>query len=527
MTRADKHAIEQGAYFDPEQADKVVRFAEKYICPQFVKGQFQLLPWQRDWLRTLYGSRNADGTRRFKRAVLHVAKKNGKTLLVSIVAAYELFCSEQPSPLVVSASTSRENAGQVFKELANSIRRNEALKARARIVASQKRLFLDAKNAEFRAASCDAGSAEGLNLSACIVDEAHAHRSEKLYRSLEYSTIARPDASLIVISTAGNDLNHFYYDLYTKAKRVLSGEDLDTGFFATVFEIPEGQDVEDPSNWKLANPSIGVSFTKEAFKKDLDAAKVNTADWLSFQRYRLNKWVCGSDESFLDVLKWDACKRPVTQDTLAKCPVFLSVDLSQSVDPTSITAVFVLDDKHFHTQSWAFVAEDGVRRREKSNLPRYQQFIADGVMTMTPGDMIDTTAVKAKVLQLTRQYHVIGVVFDQYSAFTLANEIGQEGVTVWRSPQSFKYMSSPMKELNQAVLEQRISHDGNAWLRWCMQNVRTEQDSYGNIRPHRERSKDHIDGAVALIMAFGMALQQTSKVVERKSVYDEKPIFML
>lgn len=526
-TKADTQAINQGAYFDQEQADKVVRFAEKYIAPQFIKGKFNLLPWQADWLRTLYGWRNKDGSRRFKKALLHVAKKNGKTLLVSIIAAYELFCSEQPSPLVVSASTSRENAGQVFKELQSSIKRNTTLDKMARIVASSKRIFFDKKNGEYRAISVDAGSAEGLNLSACIVDEAHAHRSDKLYRSLEYSTIARPDASLITISTAGNDLNHFYYDLYLKAKRVISGEDLDPNFFATVFEIPENLDIENPKNWHLANPSLGTSFSEGSFKADLDAAKVDTSSWLSFQRYRLNRWTSGSDESWLDVLKWDACKATIAPETLAKAPCWLAVDLSQTVDPTSITAVWHLSDKRYHVQSWAFVAEDGVRRREKSNLPQYRQFMADGFMVMSQGDMIDTNLVKAKVIDLTKRFNVKSVTFDQYSAFVLANEIGAEGITVFRSPQSFRYMSAPMKELNQAVLEQRISHDGNSWLRWCVQNVRTETDSYGNVRPHRERSKDHIDGAVAAIMAFGQAMQATAQQSVRKSVYDDRGVFSL
>src|SRR4051812_40016414 len=129
MTKGDQLALKQGCYFDDEQADNVIRFAERYICPQFVKGEFRLLDWQKTWLRNLYAWRNKDGTRRYRRAILHVSKKQGKTLLCSIVCLYELYCSEQPSPLVVSASTSRENAGKVFKELANSIRRNDKMAA--------------------------------------------------------------------------------------------------------------------------------------------------------------------------------------------------------------------------------------------------------------------------------------------------------------------------------------------------------------------------------------------------------------
>ena len=48
---------------------------------------------------------------------------------------------------------------------------------------------------------------------------------------------------------------------------------------------------------------------------------------------------------------------------------------------------------------WAWVAEAGRPRAQKSNLVKYQQFVAEGSMTVTPGDVIDKTAV-LKFLEL-------------------------------------------------------------------------------------------------------------------------------
>src|SRR4051812_42313983 len=113
-TAADRLAISQGCYWDEAQADRVVKFAETYFAPQFVGGRFRLLPWQAAWLRQLYGWRLSDGRRRWRRALLTVSKKNGKSLLCSIVALYESVAAGVPSPLVVSASTTRENARQIY-----------------------------------------------------------------------------------------------------------------------------------------------------------------------------------------------------------------------------------------------------------------------------------------------------------------------------------------------------------------------------------------------------------------------------
>src|SRR4051812_20242497 len=182
--------MDENSVWDEEQANRICTFAEKYYKPQFIAGTFSLLPWQRQWLRSLYGWRNKDGSRKWRKAFLTVAKKNGKNLLSSIVCLYELLASNTPSPLVISASTTRENARQIFDELKNSVNRNTKLKSICKALPSSRVIRVATKNAEFRSVSNDSGNVEGLNASLIICDEVHAWQNDKLYRAVEYSTIA-------------------------------------------------------------------------------------------------------------------------------------------------------------------------------------------------------------------------------------------------------------------------------------------------------------------------------------------------
>jgi phage terminase large subunit-like protein len=68
-TEADRRAIAAGYYWDQEQADRVIRFAERYIQPKFTAGDFRLFEWQRRTLMRLYGWRAPDGSRRWRRAL--------------------------------------------------------------------------------------------------------------------------------------------------------------------------------------------------------------------------------------------------------------------------------------------------------------------------------------------------------------------------------------------------------------------------------------------------------------------------
>lgn len=76
-TKADQKAIDQGCYWDQDAADKIINFAETVFQSQFLKKKIRLLEWQTRFLQSIYAWRNQDGSRRFRSANLHIAKKNG------------------------------------------------------------------------------------------------------------------------------------------------------------------------------------------------------------------------------------------------------------------------------------------------------------------------------------------------------------------------------------------------------------------------------------------------------------------
>ncbi len=518
-TAADRAAIQAGCYFDWNAAERVVRFAEKYVANRYAgDGDFRLFEWQRRFLMSLYGWRNADGSRRFRTAILHVPKKNGKTLLVSIIAAYELLGAVQPSPLVCSASTTKDNAKQVFENLTSTINRrgNASLKRVARPVPNEKLIRVPTRDGEYRALSSDAPNAEGLNCSAVIVDEAHAHRSAGLYRTLEYSTIARPDGLMVIISTAGDDPTHWYFGLVKRGRNILEGTDTDPTFYAEIYEAdPTKDDLEAPSTWAKCNPSLDQypGFTTARFAADLRRAKQTTGDWLSFQRYRLNIFIRSEEACWIDLSVWDRCRADPfpTDDELKRCKLWLGLDGSQRIDPTSLSAVWSLPGRRFAVRSHAFVAEGGVREREKSNLPRYAQFVAGGVMTITPGDLMDKEAVRAAILKYVADgYRLESLVMDANGLWVFGNDLeAQEGIRTFRMPQTHRYYAKPMKEFQIAAAEGRLLQDGNEWLRWCVNSVRVDVNRYDESRPSKAKSADHIDGAISTLMPFSLALQAT------------------
>ncbi|QEL18538.1 terminase large subunit [Limnoglobus roseus] len=512
-TAADRKALEAGCFWDAAAAERVIRFVEKYVTSRFIEGELRLFEWQVRFLQSLYGWRSADGTRRFKTALLHVPKKNGKTLLVSAIAAYELFGAVQPKPLVVSASTTLKNAEQVFDNLKSTVNKkgNEKLKAISNPVPSENLIEVPKREGEYKALSSDEGGSEGLNCSCVIVDEAHKHKSPALFNTLEYATLARPDGILIIISTAGDDLTHWYYGYVRRGRNLLEGKDLDPTFYAELYEAKETDNLEDPAVWKRANPSLDLydGYTSERFASTLATAKKDTAAWLNFVRYRLNIFCRSEDAVWIQLAEWDHCResRPAAA-VLAGCRLWLGLDGSQTTDPTSLSAVWLLPDKRYYAESHAWVAEDGVRKREKSNLPKYAQFVATNCMTITPGNLMDKNAVLPAILAYQGRGQLQQLVMDGSMVWVFGSEMTSDhGIKAEKMPQSNRYFGPVVKQFKFDVLERRLIHDGNEWLRWCINAVRLDVNKYDEGRPYRKKSADHIDGAVSLLMAYSQAVQ--------------------
>lgn len=526
QTEADKKAISEGCYFDPTIADEgIIKFAHKYYKPQYIKGKFTLLDWQKDYFRQLYGWRKRDGTPRFSRSTVSMSKKQGKNVCGSILCFWETLKQGQ-SNFVVSASTTRFNAKQVYDEIHNSIIKNPALKPPYSVLApSLKTARFPSKNAIFCSISSDSGNAEGLNLSAYCLDEAHGHESDKLYRTLEYSTIARNGLG-VVISTAGSDPNHFWYSLVQKARNVRDGIDTDTTLLPLLYEpLDSNPDIDDPAVWRQSCPSLGISFTEEQFKADLEAAKKDTASLLSFKRYRLNMW-CSSESVWITPELFDSCKQSPPID-LREYPLFVACDLSQTVDCSSLGMCWALPDNRFYIKSHSWVCDEGSRRRDRGNLPSYRVFAEQGDMTITPGTANDYRRIKAYILDLRRQYRLKEVTFDQFNALELAGDLMAEGIQVFKMPQNHRHFTGPIKSMEVGLKERRIGHDGNRLLKWAFQNARLDYDAYSNVKLDKDKSGDKIDPCIASVMAYARALDTTVNGSLRPSIYESRSVFSI
>jgi phage terminase large subunit-like protein len=500
-TKADERALAEGCYWDAAQADAIIRFTERVYRSQFIKGPIRLREEQRQFLQSIYGWRLSDGRRRFRFVTLHVPKKSyGKSLMLTVVALFELLVGGEPSPVILAGAATRENAGALYTETKYALEK-AGLGEYIRFRDASKKLHVPHLNATLECVSKWGKSTHGPNCSLVLLDECHV-MEQSLYQALRYAGRTRPNFMCLLASTAGDDTTHWYYALYQKAKRIVSGEDLDITHFAFVCEAdPEGDYAKDETQWFKANPNLGSpECPLDTFRAELQAAKsTGTAEWLNFLKLNLNVWVKPSEFAWLDVTAWDRFKADVPDEELVNYRCGLGVDGSQTTDPTSVSLVWELPDGKLYTKSWAFVCRAGVEQREASNLRKYDEFPE---VQITDGSMIDYPQVRNFVVELCQKYKPVRAAFDPTMAAVLMSEVGEDGWEVRRVPQTFRYFDPPMRRFQLAWDQEQVLHDGSSWLRFCFTNVRCELNKYGELRPHRGRSPDKIDGAVSTLLAL-------------------------
>ena len=151
--------------YNKDAADFAVMFIEQ-LC--HTKGTwagkpFELIDWQEQIIRDLFGILKPNGYRQFNTAYIEIAKKQGKSELAAAVALL-LTCGDgEERAEVYGCAADRQQATIVFDVAADMVRMCPALNKRVKILASQKRLIYLPTNSFYQVLSAEAYSKHGFN----------------------------------------------------------------------------------------------------------------------------------------------------------------------------------------------------------------------------------------------------------------------------------------------------------------------------------------------------------------------------
>lgn len=429
-------------------------------------------------------------------------RKNGKTELAAALAIYFLLFDGEIGGEVYSAASDKDQAALVFNVAAQMIRNDPELDAQCEIVDSQKRIVHRKSGSFYRAISAEAYSKHGFNASVVIYDELHAAPNRELWDVLSTSQGARSQPLMIAITTAGYDRHSILWELYAHAKKVLENPALDPTFLPILFEAAVDADWTDERIWKKANPALGDFRSLDEMRIVCARAKEIPAQENVFRRLYLNQWT-EQAARWIQMAAWDAClDRDLTRASLRGRRCFVGLDLSSTKDLTALVSIFP-DEDGFDVVAQFFVPKDNIQERARRDRVPYEQWVRDGYLIPTPGNVVDYEHIRQVLKDLAAEFDVRELAYDPWNARDLVTRLAeQDGFTCVEMRQGFASLSAPTKSLEKAILSKRLRHDGHPVLRWNISNISVESDPAGNVKLSKKVSTERIDGASALVNAI-------------------------
>lgn len=487
--------------FDEKKSLKCINFIERY-CRQS-KGKWAGKPlklelWQKAFLQTVFGFVDKDtGLRKYKKALLFVARKNGKSALDSGVANYMLTKDGEGGAEIYSVATKREQAKVVWEESKRMIKKSPSLNKRIRCLIGG--IYYDATDSFFRALASDSNSLDGLNSSLVICDEVHAWKDKNLMDVMYDSMSAREQPLLLETSTMGTVRQNVFDIEYDYASQVIDGTVPDEILFPVIYELDEEKEWLDEECWMKANPALGTIKSIKDIREKVERAKANPIELVNLlckdfnvRQNSVNAWLTFEDlnnEELYSDWKDTYC--------IGGC------DLSSTTDLTCATLLGV-KNKKIRIKQMYWIPTNLLEKKVIDDKIPYDKWLKNGWLRLSGDSKIDYHDVTKWFLEQVQEFDLrpLWIGYDSWNAQFWCDEMKQYGFQIVEVRQGYKTESAPLKQMKADLMDKKINYNNNPILKWNLSNVVVKMDDNENIMLSKEKSRQRIDGAASLMDAY-------------------------
>lgn len=504
-----------GEYFySHKRANHILEFAENYC--KLSKGAgagrpVRLELWEKALLAAVFGIIDINGNRMCREALLIVGKKNGKSLISSIVGLYLLIGDGEAGPEVYAVATKKDQAKIIWNESKRMVRKSPTLLRRIKPLVAElsSELYNDGT---FKPLASDSDTLDGLNVHGVLMDEIHQWKNGKaLYDIMADGTTAREQPLVFVTSTAGTVREDIYDQKYEEAERVINGLFDENGYkdihlFPFIYELNNRKQWTDPNCWKMANPGLGTIKKVEQLEAKVRKAMENPAlvKNLVCKEFNIRET---SSEAWLT---FEQLNNTATFDVKELKPRYGigGVDLSSTTDLTNATVIFkVPDDKTIYVLQMYWLPEDLLEKKVKEDKIPYDLWHEQGLLRLCPGNKIHYKFVTEWFREIQNEYdiYLFKCGYDSWSATYFVEEMNNEFGKIVMEPviQGKKTLSSPMKSLGADLEKKLVNYNNNPILKWCLTNTSVDVDKNNNIQPAKSNlGTRRIDGMAGLLDAY-------------------------
>lgn len=512
--KTEKKEIHKYIY-DNNRAIKAIEFIETF-CKHSkgkVAGQpFILELWQKAFVSAIFGFiDNKTKLRKYRKAILFVARKNGKSTLAAAIGLYMLLADGEAGAECYSIATKKDQAKILWSEAKRMIKKSPILLKRVKPLIAE--LYYEEEESVFKPLSSESDTLDGLNASFVAADEVHAMKDKNLIDVTYDSMDSRDQPLFLETSTMGTIRENVFDSEYEYASNIINGyidstsDFIDETLLAVIYELDSKDEWLDEDCWVKANPGLGTIKKIKGIRDKVARAKIKPDELknLLCKDFNIRETSVSSWLSFEDLNNEEIFN-------LAKMKVKYGIggtDLSSTNDLTAAKVIFREsrnNPKIFVLQKY-WIPEDLLEQKIKEDKIPYDKWVDKGFVRLCTGNKIHPKVVTEWFLEIRDEYGIYlpWIGYDAWSAEYWVEEMkgyfGEEAMI--KVYQGKRTLSSPMKNLEADLKSKLIVYNNNPIDKWCLSNTNVDIDRNGNIQPDKGRNKRlRIDGTSALLDAY-------------------------
>ena len=487
------------------RAQRNIEWCERYIVipeGKFVGQPLKMAEFMKEDFRLIFD--NPHGTRR---AIISRGRKNAKTVETAMLMLLFLVGPEaKPNSQLFSAARSRDQAAVLFNLAAKMVRLSPELSSVVGIRDTAKHLYCPELGTVYRALSAEASTAMGLSPRFVAHDELGQVKGPRdpLYEALETATAAQEDPLSVIISTQASTDDDLLSILIDDAEK---GEDPRT--VLRINKAPEDADPFSVEAIKAANPAFDIFMNQREVLDMAKAARRMPSREAEYSNLVLNRRI-EANNPFITRSVWEACGDPPVE-SFEGLPVYGGLDLSEVSDLTALVLIAPHEGR-WHVRPTFWLPGEGLYEKARQDRVPYDVWRADGYLEATPGRSIEYEWVAHYLRDLFERCDIRKIAFDRWNwrhfkPWLLKAGFSEEYLEKHfvEFGQGFQSMSPALRDLESALLNQKVAHGKHPVLSMCAANAVVQTDPASNKKLAKHKSRGRIDGLVALAMAMGVA----------------------
>lgn len=491
-------------------------------CLRLTKAPFynkpiELIIWQKAFLEALYSFKMAKPFKdskiiidRFRKALLMIGRKNGKSEFCSCIENSEFVVGMQGADLVCSSNDDAQSS-IVYDSI--NVMRNLYDPKDLDTKKCQSYLLNKITNTKIFKLSTTTRNKEGRNIDKAIVDEVHEMKDNTIVKSIEQSQSTKPSPKLIEITTEGFIVDGYLDDELKIARKIIKKEDDSESskrFLPWLYTQDSEREVfENPKSWHKSNPSLGIIKTKEYLELQVDLARKSKSDriFVLSKDFNIKQ---NANESWLNLEDF-TYESKYNIKNLEGCFCIGHVDLAKTTDLCCAKAL-ILKENIKYIATMYFIPEQKLDKAydDHNAGAKYKEWVDDGYITVSEGNDVDLSLVADWFYSLKKDYDITlyKCGYDQKFAKEWIKKMDEYG---WTKESELEMVIQNSQTLSNAIYlceadfkSRLINYNENPVDRWCLSNACLKLNHMREALVIKTENSKKIDGAVCLVSLYEM-----------------------